>query len=187
MGHTEQEFVPPKIAAVLEQLDKPYYDEVADQKARQTYYAELDLQAGPDGLFEQLNSLMRRTHRKTLAFKPLKYLHPWVDLRPNLRLQGVYNDQARPTNDPVKHNKTDDFIVRVRVREPGHERADGTRPMRWGKKKIDFRSQEATWLETLHQGPLDAVTIAEANRLSGGQTLLQRRACCASILFWQPS
>ncbi len=160
IGHTGQDFVPPKIAEMLAQAGKPYYDGDADASAREKYYQGIDFNADPSKLFEQLGERIRRTHTETLAFKPLKYLHGWVDLRPNLRLQSIYSNQPVATNDPIHTTGGKDYVQKVKMKVRGHERADGTVGERTVEKKIDFRGSAGQWLQTLHEGPTDALQIA---------------------------
>lgn len=169
VGHTGQDFVPPKLAQMLEQAGRPYYDEPKDAAARATYYKDLDLNADPKTLFTQLNGLLTRTHSERLSFKPRKYLHPWVDLRPNLRLQSVYSAQPVATDAKVHTTKSKDFVQRYKVKVAGHERADGTRgPSRLQNKKIDFRSEAPNWSQALVEGGTNALAIAEKIALVEG-------------------
>lgn len=164
---TAAEKVPPKLAEVLEAVGKPYYDEKRDLDDRARYYADVNFE-GPD-LYQQLSKLVRRTHKNKFGFDPLKRLHPWVDLRPNLRLQSIYSTEPVAVDAPVKHTKRKDFIQRVKVPAAPRKRADGSLgPPRKVNKKIDFREQAKQWTEVLAQGPTDAVTIAERIALIEG-------------------
>lgn len=159
---THSQVVPPKLQEVLAQVGKPYYDEAADEQAREKYYAGIDTQANPASLFQQMNQLLRRTHRERLAFKPEKYLHPWVDLRPNLRLQSIYSAQPVATDAPVHTTKSKDFVQKHRIKVKGHLRADGTHgPDRWANKKTDFRTQAAQWGQVLMEGGMNALEVAQ--------------------------
>lgn len=161
IGHTGQDFVPPKIADMLAQAGKPYYDEASDKVARERYYKGIDFNADPSQLFDQLGDKISRTHTATLAFDPLKYLHGWIDLRPNLRLQSIYSSKPVATNDPVHSTKGTDFIQRTKTQVRGYLRSNGTYgPDRMVNKKTDFRPQVEGWLQALHQGPMDALQIA---------------------------
>jgi endonuclease G len=161
IGHTGLEQVPPKLAEVLAQVGKPYYDEVADAKARSEYYQGLDLQGSPQELFHSFHKLMRSTHTETLAFDAPKYLHGWVDLRPNLRLQSIYSTVPVSTDAPVKSTSGNDFKHKIQVKVKGRERADGTfGPDRKVNRKVDFRNQVEAWTQTLAQGPMNALQIA---------------------------
>ncbi|MBI3926822.1 MAG: endonuclease [Armatimonadetes bacterium] len=153
--------VAPELAAALEAAGKPYYDAARDRKDVAAYYAEVDRSADGTSLYQQLGSLVRRTHTTKFGFNPLERLHPWVDLRPNLRLQSIYSPEPVAVNDPVKHTKRKDFIQKVRITVGGRVHKNGTvGPPRKKNKKIDFLTQAKQWTEILGQGPADAVTIA---------------------------
>lgn len=117
VGHTDQDFVPTNLKAVLQAAGKPYYDAPADAAAKAEYYKDLD--PSSPSLLEDLNALMRRTHRETLSFKPRKYLHPWVDLRPNLRRASIYSAEPVSTDAPVHVTKRRDFTQKHRVKVKG--------------------------------------------------------------------
>lgn len=160
VGHTGQDFVPPKIADMLAQAGKPYYDTESDTVAREKYYQGIDFNADPGKLFDQLGDRISRTHTETLAFKPLKYLHGWVDLRPNLRLQSIYSNEPVATNGQIHSTGNKDFVQKVKMKVPGYPKADGTVGERTVEKKVDFRGDAGAWLQTLHEGPTDALQIA---------------------------
>lgn len=169
LNSTQSEEVPPQLKEVLARVGRPYYDEQADQKARQAYYQQLDKEADPGQLFAQLYQLVRRTHHNRLAFKPEKYLHPWVDLRPNLRLQSIYSAEPVATDAPVQVTRPRDFVQKIRVRARGYRRADGTRgPDRWANQKVDFRQQATQWGGVLLQGAGNALDVAQKIALIEG-------------------
>jgi endonuclease G, mitochondrial len=75
---------------------RPYYDAQADAGARSQYYGNLS----PDGLgaaqlYDRLSDLLKSTHTNTLSYKEarLRHLYPWVDLRPNNKLQSIYTGE----------------------------------------------------------------------------------------------
>lgn len=70
---------------------RPYYDEVADGKARQAYYQDLKLSADGAEAYKQLHELVQNTHHTQLPYEPEKYLYPWVDLRPNGQIESIYS------------------------------------------------------------------------------------------------
>ena len=161
VGNTGQDFVPVKLARVLAQAGRPYYDEAADSRAKAEYYKSVDFHSEPQKLFQQLSEVVRCTHTQTLAFDGPKYLHGWVDLRPNLRLQSIYSPTPVATNAPVKVTSGNDFRQKIEVMVPGRVRADGTRgPDRKANQKVDFRDQVEAWTKALAQGPTDALKIA---------------------------
>jgi hypothetical protein len=74
----------------LERFDRePYYDEAADQAAREEYYEGIDLHGPGDELYAALSDLLQRTHRP-IGYKPSKELHPWVDRHPDGSLVSIY-------------------------------------------------------------------------------------------------
>jgi endonuclease G, mitochondrial len=162
VGHTQSDFVPPNLRSMLEAASRPYYDELADEAAKVSYYQTIDLTQNPQELFDSLGTLVRRTHTETLSFKPQKYLHPWVDLRPNLRLQSVYDSEPVLTDAPIHVTKSRDFTQKHRIKVAGRMRADGTRgPDRWKNQKTDFREQSKTWGKVLKEGGTNALDIAQ--------------------------
>lgn len=81
-----------------------YYDAAADAQDRAKYYGDLAGRLpGMDGksLFAHLGKLVTSTHRP-LDYEPEDHLYPWVDRRPTLQLDSVYNDKAEngPQADP---------------------------------------------------------------------------------------
>ena len=164
-----QDFVPPKLADMLQKAERPYYDEPRDNKSKEAYYRDIDLGASPTELFQSFSSLVSKTHREQLSFKPRKYLHPWGDLRPNLRLQSIYSSQPVATGDKIHVTKSRDFVQRWKTRVRGHERADGTHgPDRFQNKKIDFRDEANGWSQALVEGGADALKVAEKIALVEG-------------------
>lgn len=162
IGSTQQDFVPKNLQSVLEAAGKPYYDQVKDEAAKKDYYATLDTSVSPSELFDQLRQVTQRNHKVTLAFKPRKYLHPWVDLRPNLRLQSIYDADPVATDSKVHVTKNGDFVQKHRIKVKGRERADGSHgPDRWKNQKTDFREQAVRWGKALAEGGSDALKIAE--------------------------
>ena len=169
LNSTQAEQVPPKIEQVLAHLGRPYYDDTADAQARGAYYQAIDLGGDSSQLFERLSALVRRTHTNRLAFKPEKYLHPWVDLRPNLRLQSIYSAEPIATDSPVQVTRPRDFVQKIRVRARGYKRANGTYgPDRWANKRVDFRQQATQWGQVLLEGAGNALEVAQRIALIEG-------------------
>lgn len=160
IGHTNQDFVPPNLQKVLSATGRPYYDVEADTAAKTEYYKSIDISS--ENLFEELGGLVSRTHTETLSFDPRKYLHPWVDLRPNLRLASIYDADPVATDAPIHVTKRGDFKQKHRIKVEGRVRADGTKgPKRWKNQKTDFYEQSQKWGEALTKGGADALKIAE--------------------------
>ncbi len=159
LGTTADDFVAPKLAQVLDRVGQPYYDEAADTRARDKFYQGIDFKGD---LFEQMGALMRRTHRKTIAFKPLENLHPWIDLRPNMRLQSVYSAEPRAADAPIDYNRKSNFTLKERVEVQGRLRANGTRgPRRKVNRKRDYWDRREEMVQALVQAPTDAVKLAQ--------------------------
>jgi endonuclease G, mitochondrial len=86
--------------------DRDYYDEKGDRQAQATYY-NLASNLTPAQLYQELKQLVSRTHTTKLSYKPSRDLYPWVDLRPNLKIESVYSKQEF---DPAKLIE-DDFRI----------------------------------------------------------------------------
>ena len=163
------EQVPPDLAKVLQAVGKPYYDEGKDDVDRQTYYANLSPNESPTQLYQDLSALVRRTHRERFGFDPVKRLFPWVDLRPNLRLQSLYSTQPVATTDPIKSTKARDFVQRLKFPAQPRVRKDGSLgPARNVVKKVDLREQSKQWAEQLLHAPSNALEIAQRIALVEG-------------------
>jgi endonuclease G, mitochondrial len=75
-----------------------YYDADSDRPAQEKYYGELASEVAkktlsPDQLYQELSQLVSRTHTNKLSYSPSVHVYPWVDLRPNLKLQSIYSRQ----------------------------------------------------------------------------------------------
>ncbi|HEX8248193.1 MAG TPA: endonuclease [Pyrinomonadaceae bacterium] len=99
---------------------RPYYDEAADEAARDEYYRDIQ----PDNLNEQkfyaaLNRLLTKTHTDKKSYKPAVHLYPWVDLRESgsqLRLKSIYSEKEFDAEDLI----AEDFRIerqRERLRQ----------------------------------------------------------------------
>lgn len=161
--------VPPALKTVLEAAGKPYYDEAKDLKDQAAYYVNLGPELGPAEFFQQLGQQVQRTHRERFGFDPIKRLFPWVDLRPNLRLQSVYSTQPVLTTDPIKSTKSKDFIQKLKFPAQPRVRKDGTLgPPRNVVRKVDLRQQAKQWAEQLLGAPHNALEIAQRIALVEG-------------------
>lgn len=87
--------LPPELARLVEDgQQRSYYDATQDQADRNSYYTGIDL-GDPNGLFASLSQLLKRTHTRTLPYKPATHLYPWVDLRPDdKKIQSIYSAKA---------------------------------------------------------------------------------------------
>ncbi|MBN9415747.1 hypothetical protein ABS71_21995 [bacterium SCN 62-11] len=154
--------VPANLKKVLEAAGKPYYDESKDLADRAQYYANV----GSD--YQSLSDLVRRTHREKFSFDPGKYLFPWVDLRPNLRLQSIYAKDPVATTDPIRVTKQKDFQQKIKVQGKPRVHADGTVVERKVNAKVDFKQQAKQWGEELMKAPGNALEIAQRIALVEG-------------------
>ncbi len=76
---------------------KPYYDEAGDRKKRDSYYQTIlgKLKSlSSQELYQELSHLVIQTHTKRLAYQPSKYLYPWIDLHPDLKIRSIYSEQV---------------------------------------------------------------------------------------------
>lgn len=154
--------VPADLKKVLEAAGKPYYDEVKDLADRAKYYQDVVVD------YEQLGQLVRRTHHEKFSFDPAKYLFPWVDLRPNLRLQSIYAKDPVATTDPIRVTKAKDFVQKIKVQGAPRVHKDGTVVERKVNAKVDFRQQSKQWAEELLKAPGNALEIAQRIALVEG-------------------
>jgi endonuclease I/V8-like Glu-specific endopeptidase len=106
------------LAALALAAGRTYYDEAADQTARDLYYS--DIAAGLDGfgpaeLFEALGTLLRTTHVTPLPYKPAVHVYPGIDLHdgPAPRLRSIYSGK---TFDPAEFIAADFAVEAERAR-----------------------------------------------------------------------
>jgi|GEM_PF-327125 len=66
-----------------------YYDASADGIVRDAYWAGLS--ANAVGLTEGTMRVLKQTHVRPLAYEPSKHVYPWVDVRPNGKVQSIYS------------------------------------------------------------------------------------------------
>ena len=113
----------PEVRQALADLEdapnKKYYDEPADIKARDAYYAGRPDGLGPEEFYRWLSELLTETHQKKLAYKPSLHVYPWVDLhegQPKPKLKSVYSGKEF---DPAEFIEADFRIEqeRLRIRE----------------------------------------------------------------------
>jgi endonuclease G len=87
---TEEPELRAALAAVEAARERPYYDAVADEEAQERYYEGIDESDGA-ALVAELSTLLERTHEPRPAYKPARFLYPWVDLHPDRLLRSVYS------------------------------------------------------------------------------------------------
>lgn len=93
------------------QIGQDYYDEVADAKDRDSYYAPVQdsfEKSGGSELFEKLNKLLASTHRP-LQDLPGQVLYAKVDRRPDGALYPLYSGAGPKNEEEVKERNTRDL------------------------------------------------------------------------------
>ncbi len=71
-----------------------YYDEAADDEARQTYYVGVNGELGGEALFRALAELVATTHHREPRYRPHVELYPQVDLQPEGQLRSIYTGET---------------------------------------------------------------------------------------------
>jgi endonuclease G len=69
-----------------------YYAEVKDEEDKKLYYA--DLKDPLKTSFEEMHTLLQRTHTAPHSYSPSKYVYPKVDQHPDGLLRSIYSNQA---------------------------------------------------------------------------------------------
>jgi endonuclease G, mitochondrial len=92
--------------------EEPYYDEAADRSARDRYYEGLDAAVDGESLRAGLAALLERTHGPRLAYKPMQWVYPRVDLHPDGILRSIYSGK---TFSPEELIEADAEIERART------------------------------------------------------------------------
>jgi endonuclease G len=106
-----------ELDGVLRELEasrtREYYDAGADREERDAYYEGLvDAALEERERYRALNRLLTRTHRQELRYRPARYVYPWVDLQPNLKLRSIY---SRMEFDPEEMIREDFAIEAARA------------------------------------------------------------------------
>lgn len=134
-----------------DELRLRYYDEARDLRAQTSYYHGFSTGSEPDvRTFRRLQQLLGSSHRQR-GYNPSKNLFPWVDLRPSFRLQSLYTNAGRASNDPIRVGSADDFKEKV---------ASKKAPQGWRYTGRNLEEKAAAWAETLLESPTDAVRLA---------------------------
>lgn len=82
------------LAAVADNSGRDYYNAAADKLAAEAYYADIQTDAQPAGLFSQLSELVRTTHGQTYNYQPSTHVYPWVDLHPDRNIHSIYSGRS---------------------------------------------------------------------------------------------
>lgn len=123
-------------------LGDAYYDAKADAAAQQSYYAGLPDpdKTHPARFYRKLQRLLTDTHTRHTGYNPSRYLYDWVDLRPNLRLQSIYDHDTTDVGAAVRVSSVTDYV------DPYSGQSVERQAQRWGA--------------ALAEGPTDALSIA---------------------------
>jgi len=84
---------------------RTYYDESKDEQDRDDYYGDLIRTVDSldsDELYQELSSLLTRTHKKKLNYSPSSQVYPWVDLHPDLKIRSIYSGQTFDANELIR-------------------------------------------------------------------------------------
>lgn len=95
--------------------DRPYYNEEADMRARDMFYAEIERSSTPQDLFRNFSALIRNRHTQKIDYKPSLYVYPWIDLRPDLLLRGIYSGMAHSPEEFIKQDISTNYERAVRM------------------------------------------------------------------------
>jgi hypothetical protein len=91
--------------------EEPYYDEAADQSARESYYQGLDAADG-EPMRAALASLLEQTHEQRPSYRPMEMVYPRVDRHPDGLLRSIYSGR---TFTPAELIRSDAKIERRRT------------------------------------------------------------------------
>ncbi|HET7460367.1 MAG TPA: endonuclease [Longimicrobium sp.] len=84
--------------------EREYYEEKADQAAREAYYAGIDPAGDPQARYRALSQLLSRTHTTVLSYTDarLHHLYVWVDLQENRMLRSLYTGDEYPPEKAIQ-------------------------------------------------------------------------------------
>lgn len=108
------------LAEFKEASRRTYYDEDTDEQERQNYYGDLLKRVSSlnsDELYQELNNLLTRTHKKKLKYSPSTQLYPWVDLHPDLKIRSIYSGQTFEPVDLIRDDFRIDQLRSLRTQE----------------------------------------------------------------------
>jgi endonuclease G, mitochondrial len=105
------------LSELEEARSRTYYDEQGDHRDREAYYEGLSESLDENHLFERLSELLRQTHSNQPRYQPSKYVYPWVDLHPNLKLQSVYSGREFSAEELIREDFRIDRERTARLQE----------------------------------------------------------------------
>lgn len=110
-----------ELQAALAEADaartRPYFDETADEDARNRYYAGIDLDAQPSELFVVLNRLVETTHDPKPRYRPAVMVYPFVDLHEDVLLHSIYSGKKFEPADLIREDFQIDQQRALRMQE----------------------------------------------------------------------
>jgi endonuclease G, mitochondrial len=106
---------------------KPYYDSQNDEKNRNAYYTSLlakfkaagRLKRYQEGQlrYQELSTLVTQTHQRKLRYQPAKYLYPWVDLHPDLKIYSIYSHKSFEPETLIRADFDSDRLLTLRAQK----------------------------------------------------------------------
>ena len=112
---------------------RTYYDDEADSAARESYYAQIDADADGASLYGSLSGLLERTHQPRPAYKPSRFVYPWVDLHPDGLLRSLYSGKTFTAEELIRADaaveaartrRLEEFVRRESAVGPGDLEAE---------------------------------------------------------------
>jgi endonuclease G, mitochondrial len=112
---------------------RTYYDDEADSAARDSYYAQIDADADGASLYDSLSGLLGRTHQPRPAYKPSRFVYPWVDLHPDGLLRSLYSGKTFTAEELIRADaaveaartrRLEEFVRRESAVGPGELEAE---------------------------------------------------------------
>ncbi|MGR9047557.1 endonuclease I family protein [Halobacillus faecis] len=84
---------------------KVYFDESKNEQTKQEYYASVNFSDPANSMaIEKVIELIQSTHNNYLHYDPSSYVYPWVDLRPDGKLQSIYSGEIRAPEDVIQED-----------------------------------------------------------------------------------
>ena len=99
-------------AELEEARSRTYYDEQKDHRDREAYYEGLSESLDVNRSLRAVERALAPNDSNQPRYQPRKYVYPWVDLHPNLKLQSVYSGREFSAEELIREDLQID-------REPG--------------------------------------------------------------------
>ncbi|SDO37289.1 endonuclease I family protein [Halobacillus aidingensis] len=85
--------------------EQVYFDESKNKQTKQEYYASVNFSDPANSTaIEKVMELIQSTHNNFLRYDPSLYVYPWVDLRPDGKLQSIYSGEIREPEDVIQED-----------------------------------------------------------------------------------